>query len=245
MKNARESGMRVLNKREYCDGTFTTEGAIYKTLILSFITILSLLFSLYLSTVINAILCVSFLFISLILTITISFTVIDNPKQSKSLSIIYCVLEGFSLGFIMLCFRRHIGYNTAFMALFMLLFVVFVMTFLYKMKLIKVTFKFKSIMLTSLVTIVFGKLIFLLFSLFGVNLFSSIGGFNGLASIVLSIILVIVGALYIIVDLDFIDQCKINNAPKYMEWFCALNLMITIIWLFVEILELLIKIKKR
>ena len=245
MKNARKKGIEILEDRQYCDGTFTTKGAIYKTLFLSFITILSLLFSQYLLKVLDGITYASFLFISIISTIIISFTIIDNPKQSKSLSITYCIFEGFSLGFIILYASRYIGYNSAFMALFMLLFVVFVMTVLYKMKLIKVTNKFKSVMLTSLVTIVLGNLIFLLLILFGVNLYSPIGGFSGVVSIGVSIILIIVGALYIILDLDFIDECKINNAPKYMEWFCALNLMITIIWLFVEILELLIKIKKR
>jgi uncharacterized YccA/Bax inhibitor family protein len=56
---------------------------------------------------------------------------------------------------------------------------------------------------------------------------------------------VVLASLNLVVDFDFIEQGAESRAPKYMEWYGAFGLMVTIIWLYVEILRLLAKSRKR
>ncbi len=63
--------------------------------------------------------------------------------------------------------------------------------------------------------------------------------------IIFSLIVVGVAALNIIIDLDFIDRATAMGAPKYMEWYGAFGLMVTLIWLYIEILKLLAKLNRR
>ena len=68
---------------------------------------------------------------------------------------------------------------------------------------------------------------------------------NSTASIVVSGIIVVVAALNLILDFDFIESGAAAGAPKYMEWYGAFGLMVTLIWLYLEILRLLAKSRSR
>lgn len=68
---------------------------------------------------------------------------------------------------------------------------------------------------------------------------------NSTASIVVSGIIVVVAALNLILDFDFIETGAAGGAPKYMEWYGAFGLMVTLIWLYLEILRLLAKARSR
>lgn len=68
---------------------------------------------------------------------------------------------------------------------------------------------------------------------------------NSTASIVVSGIIVVVAALNLILDFDFIESGVAGGAPKYMEWYGAFGLMVTLIWLYLEILRLLAKSRSR
>src|SRR3989449_4278757 len=68
---------------------------------------------------------------------------------------------------------------------------------------------------------------------------------NSTASIVVSGIIVVVAALNLILDFDFIESGAATGAPKYMEWYGAFGLMVTLIWLYLEILRLLAKSRSR
>ena len=57
--------------------------------------------------------------------------------------------------------------------------------------------------------------------------------------------MVVVAALNLVLDFDFIEQGARSGAPKYMEWYGAFGLMVTLIWLYIEILRLLIKLRSR
>jgi uncharacterized YccA/Bax inhibitor family protein len=63
--------------------------------------------------------------------------------------------------------------------------------------------------------------------------------------IIFSLIVVTVAALNLILDFDMIEQGVTLGAPKYMEWYCAFGLMVTIVWLYIEILRLLMKVASR
>ena len=68
---------------------------------------------------------------------------------------------------------------------------------------------------------------------------------NSTASLVVSGIIVVVAALNLILDFDFIETGVAAGAPKYMEWYGAFGLMVTLIWLYLEILRLLAKSRSR
>jgi uncharacterized YccA/Bax inhibitor family protein len=61
----------------------------------------------------------------------------------------------------------------------------------------------------------------------------------------LSIGVVIVAALNLVLDFDFIEQGAELGAPKYMEWYDAFGLLVTLVWLYIEILHLLMKLQSR
>jgi len=64
-------------------------------------------------------------------------------------------------------------------------------------------------------------------------------------SIGLSVVIVIIAALNLVIDFDFIEQGAEANAPKYMEWYAAFGLLVTLVWLYLEIIRLLSKLKSR
>jgi uncharacterized YccA/Bax inhibitor family protein len=68
---------------------------------------------------------------------------------------------------------------------------------------------------------------------------------SGLFGIGFSLFVVVVAALNLVLDFDFIEQGAKSGAPKYMEWYGAFGLMVTLIWLYIEILRLLIKLRSR
>jgi uncharacterized YccA/Bax inhibitor family protein len=68
---------------------------------------------------------------------------------------------------------------------------------------------------------------------------------SGLVGIGFSLIVVVVAALNLVLDFDFIEQGAERGAPKYMEWYGAFGLLVTLIWLYLEMLRLLSKLQER
>jgi len=80
--------------------------------------------------------------------------------------------------------------------------------------------------------------------LFGFPLFSSLYG-SGLVGVGFSVVVVAIAALNLVLDFDFIEQAAERGAPKYLEWYGAFALMVTLVWLYMEILRLLAKLNER
>jgi uncharacterized YccA/Bax inhibitor family protein len=68
---------------------------------------------------------------------------------------------------------------------------------------------------------------------------------NGLIGIGFSLVVVVIAALNLVLDFDFIEKGAEHGAPKFMEWYAAFGLMVTLIWLYIEILRLLAKLNSR
>jgi uncharacterized YccA/Bax inhibitor family protein len=68
---------------------------------------------------------------------------------------------------------------------------------------------------------------------------------NGILSIGISMFVVGIAALNLVLDFDFIEQGAEHGAPKYMEWYGAFGLLVTLVWLYLEILRLLSKLQER
>jgi len=79
--------------------------------------------------------------------------------------------------------------------------------------------------------------------LFGVQVPGIFG--SGLIGILFSLFVVVIAALNLILDFSFIEQGAAQGAPKYMEWYSAFGLMVTLVWLYLEILRLMSKLRSR
>ena len=156
---------------------------------------------------------------------------------------IYAILEGFFLGGISAIFEAQYP-GIVIQATGLTFGTLASLLILYKLGIIKPTENFKLMIISASMGI--GVLYFISFIM---NIFGSSGiGFihsNGIFGIGFSLFVVGIAALNLVLDFDFIEQGSEQNAPKYMEWYGAFSLMVTLIWLYIEILRLLAKLRSR
>jgi uncharacterized YccA/Bax inhibitor family protein len=117
------------------------------------------------------------------------------------------------------------------------------MLFLYRSGIIKVNRKFMLGVFAATGGIALVYLVSFIAGLFGAQ-FSFLYG-NSNFSIGFSLVVVVVAALNLVLDFSFIESAAQTGAPKYMEWYGAFGLMVTLIWLYLEILRLLSKVASR
>jgi uncharacterized YccA/Bax inhibitor family protein len=149
---------------------------------------------------------------------------------------IYAVLEGVFLGSISGIFEARFP-GIVMQAVLLTFGTMFAMLFAYKSGLIKVTKKFRMGVVAATGGIFFAYLLSFILNMFGLNI-----GFmhsNGPVGIIISLVIIVVAALNLVLDFDFIDQSASAGAPKYMEWFAAFGLIVTLVWLYIEFLRLL------
>ncbi|MGB6064618.1 MAG: Bax inhibitor-1/YccA family protein [Desulfomonilaceae bacterium] len=113
----------------------------------------------------------------------------------------------------------------------------------YTSGLIKATENFKLGVVAATGGIALVYLATIVLNLFGLNVPYIYD--NGLFGIGFSIFVVIIAALNLVLDFDFIDSGARRGAPKYMEWYAAFGLMVTLVWLYIEVLRLLTKLRSR
>ncbi|MCE2983493.1 MAG: Bax inhibitor-1/YccA family protein [Parachlamydia sp.] len=118
-----------------------------------------------------------------------------------------------------------------------------VMLVVYKTGLIRASENFKLGVVAATGGIAIVYLVSIVLSFFGIQVPFVTG--SGLFSILFSVFVVCIAALNFIIDFDFIEQGSRSGAPKYMEWYGAFALMVTLIWLYIEILRLLAKLNDR
>jgi uncharacterized YccA/Bax inhibitor family protein len=81
--------------------------------------------------------------------------------------------------------------------------------------------------------------------MFGIQMEFMMFGNGSILGIGISLFVVAIAALNLIIDFDMIEQGAKNGAPKYMEWYCGFALMVTIVWLYIEMLKLLSRLSGR
>jgi len=113
----------------------------------------------------------------------------------------------------------------------------------YKTRLIKATENFKLGVVAATGGIMIMYLLSFVLGLFGITV--PYLHENSLIGIGISVVIVIVAALNLVLDFDFIEGGAEQGAPKYMEWYGAFGLMVTLVWLYIEILRLLSKLRSR
>ena len=155
---------------------------------------------------------------------------------------IYALLEGLVLGGLSALFEaRYPG--IALEAVGLTFGTLFVMLFLYKSGVIKVTQKFRMGVVAATGGIMVFYLLTWLLSIFHISAFSSVFG-SGLIGIGFSLFVVTIAALNLVLDFDFVEQGVAYGAPKYMEWYAAFGIMVTLVWLYLEMLRLLSKMRR-
>ena len=119
----------------------------------------------------------------------------------------------------------------------------FVMLLLYRSGLIKVTQKFRMGVVAATGGIFLFYMLEWVLSFFGIN-FTTVNGASGIG-IAFSFLVVGIAALNLVLDFDFVEQGVVYGVPKYMEWYAAFGIMVTLVWLYLEILRLLAKMRSR
>jgi uncharacterized YccA/Bax inhibitor family protein len=165
-----------------------------------------------------------------------------KPQYSTFLAPGYAIFEGLFIGGISSIFE--VMYPGIVIQAVSCTFVTFMVCFgLYKYEIVKVTEKFRSVVIAATLAIATYYLISWLLSMF--TSFQRVDQGNSWISIGISVFVIVIAALNLFLDFDQIEKGVQQKMPKYMEWYSAMGLMITLVWLYIEFLRLLSKISSR
>ena len=212
--------------------TMTIQGAINKTFILFGLMILTA--------------AINFSLESMALTIlgalgglgVVIYSVFKR-KHSATTAPLYAILEGFFVGGITAMYAT-LGGGIVIQAVSLTLMVLFIMLFIHKTGIIPVTDKFRMGVFMATGAIFMVYLMSFILGFFGINVpYIHEGGTIG---ILISLAIIVVAALNLLLDFDNFEKGEKYGAPLYMEWFVAMGLMITLVWLYIEMLRLLAKL---
>ncbi len=165
-----------------------------------------------------------------------------NIKIAKYTAAPYALMEGLVLGAFSALFEAQ-WYGIVFQAILGTFAVLFVMLMLYKARMIQYTDKFAAVLKTALLSILVIYLIQFVASFFGRGI--PFIWESGAIGIGFSIFVVVIAAMALIQDFFFIESASQNMLSKDYEWYGAMGLMITLVWLYTEILRLLAKLNSR
>jgi uncharacterized YccA/Bax inhibitor family protein len=172
----------------------------------------------------------------------LSLVIIFKRTTAPYLVPIYAVLEGAALGALSSIFEaRYPGIVMQAVFCTMGTFVALLLS--YRSGLIQATENFKLGVIAATGGIAIVYLLDLGLMFFGIRM--PFIHENGPMGILVSVFVTVVAALNLVLDFDFIEKGAEQGAPKYMEWYSAFGLLITLVWLYLEILRLLGKGRKR
>ncbi|RAP29906.1 hypothetical protein DID78_02945 [Candidatus Marinamargulisbacteria bacterium SCGC AG-343-D04] len=220
--------------------TMTIQGTVNKTAIMLCLVVVSA--SIVWNQYFNGIMPTGLLTIGVIGGFITSLITIFKKKTAHITAPLYAVFQGLFLGGVSAMFEASYP-GIVIQAVGLTFGTLFCLLGAYKSKLIEPTENFKLGVAAATGGIFFLYMINFLLSIFGINLGFFTG--NGLMSIGLSVFVVVIAALNLVMDFDFIESGEEMGAPKYMEWYSAFGLMVTLIWLYMEILRLLVKLQSR
>ena len=165
-----------------------------------------------------------------------------KPQYSGFLAPGYAIFEGLFIGGVSAIFE--VMYPGIVIQAVSCTFVTFMVCFgLYKYEIVKVTEKFKSVVVAATLAIATYYLFSWLLSMF--TSFQPVHYGNSMFSIGISAFVIVIAALNLFLDFDQIEKGVQQKMPKYMEWYGAMGLMITLVWLYIEFLRLLSKLNRK
>ena len=220
------------------DEVMTVQGAVNKTSLLLLLVVLGALWTWNMTPEGAAPWMLLGLVGGFILALVTAFV----PTWAAITAPLYALLEGFAMGGISSYYNaaypgiviQAVGLSSGVLASMLLA---------YTSGLIKVSDKFRTGLLAATGGICLLYLASLLLRLVGIEIpFIHDGGPAGIA---FSLVVVVIAALNLVLDFDFIETGAQRGAPKYMEWYGAFGLVVTLVWLYIEILHLLMKLQNR
>lgn len=218
--------------------TMTVNGTINKSILLFVLLVASAVFSVYLM-IFNGVNPITLSLGGGIAGFIVVLIAAFKPQYSNYLAPAYSLFKGIFIGAISLVFEMMYpgivlqavgGTLVTFMVCFLL----------YRFRIVKVTEQFKSIVIASTLAIFTYYLISFILSFFGIKLFHH---GSSLLSIGFSVFVIVIAAMNLFLDFDMIEEGSHKRLPKYMEWYGAMGLMVTLVWLYVEFLRLLSKLR--
>ncbi|MGP0576426.1 Bax inhibitor-1/YccA family protein [Paenibacillus peoriae] len=229
------------DEREASEQRMTIGGTVNKTLLLLVLLIVSGSITWYM-TYEGTVEVLSLLTAGFIGMAGVALAISFFPKTAPLLSPVYAILSGFALGGVS-AFMEYEYPGIVANAILLTVGILFLMLFMYTQRIIKVTRGFISFVVLCTMAIFLVTLVDFILNFFGMNIpYIHETGWLGIG---ISLFIVIIAALNLLVDFNFIEEQADQGAPKYMEWYGAFALLVTLVWLYVRILDLLAKFSKR
>lgn len=239
-----ESTFESLRSQPYAGETMTLKGAVNKSLLL-FLTLLVPAAWIWWEIESGDPWIIAnlrtFLFASLIIGFVLALVISFKRTWAPVLAPVYAAAEGVFLGIISMFFNEKFP-GIVLQASTITLLVFAVMLIAYRTGLLRATPMFTKILFFAMLGIGLFYLVTMIMSMFGVQSFYS---GNSTLSIIVSVVVAGVAAFNLILDFQLIDDQSKMGAPKYMEWYSAFGLLVTVVWLYIEILRLLSKLSSR
>ncbi|QDU80339.1 Bax inhibitor 1 like protein [Polystyrenella longa] len=182
----------------------------------------------------------------IVASLVMGLVIFFSPRQAPWAAPVYAIAEGFFVGAVSAWVQAQylaVAPGIVFQAVCLTFGTLFAMMTAYNMGLIRATEKFKTGMYAAV-----GAVALVYLTTFVLHLFGSTVPYihrSGPIGIGFSVIVVIIAALCLVLDFDFIEKGAEHGAPKYMEWYGAYGLLVTLVWLYIEILKLLMKLTSR
>jgi uncharacterized YccA/Bax inhibitor family protein len=237
------SGNPALNKNTFKNftaaggNTMTIDGTVNKTAI-SLIILLFCAFNTYSSN--NT----SLIWFGVIGGFILAIATMLKKEWSPFTVPAYAALEGLALGGISSIYN-HMYTGIVQQAVFLTIGIFAALLLAYKTKIIKPTENFKLGVVAASGGIFLVYMLNFAMSYFGSGLSIMNIENASMMSIGFSLFVVVIASLNLVLDFDFIEEASEQSVPKYMEWYAAFGLMVTLIWLYLEILRLLAKLQSR
>ncbi len=217
------------------EGVMTIHGTINKAGLLMVITVLGAMVgwnSVSMPLLIGA----------LIGSLVLSLVIIFGPQRAPMLAPMYAFAEGILLGSISLMFSQaYPGIITN--ALILTVSCLGLMLALYRFQIIRASETLRSVLTVAVSAIAVTYLIDMVMSFFGTHI--PMIHDNSPIGIGFSLVVTGVAAFSLIMDFDMIERASNQRAPKYMEWYGGFALLVTLVWLYMEILRLLSKLNRK
>ena len=224
------------------EGTMTVNGAINKSIILTLILMLSAMVSVFFVLAANPSLLYPAALGSSIGAFVLALIMTFKKELAKVFSILYAILEGVAVGAVSYVFNAAYD-GIVVQAVFLTFLDLFIMLVLYRFRIIRVTDKLRSVITVSTLCIGIVYLVNFIMSFFGARIPFLYG--SSPLSIGISVVVVLIASFNLLLDFDFMEKGEQYNMPKYFEWYAAFGLLVTLVWLYLEILKLLAKLRDR
>ncbi len=229
-----EKFQNILDNPFDTQATMTVSGAVNKSLILTGLLLLTSVISFVIPNMI-------FMWVGLIGGIIAVLVASFKPQYSSIAAPAYALLEGLAVGTISAIYASAFA-GIVINAFLSTIGILVAMLFIYKSKVIEVTQRFRTGVFAATAAIALVYLLSWALRLFGIEIpFLHESGAMGIG---ISVVIIGIATMNLLLDFDNIEKGAMNGAPQYMEWYSAMGLLITLVWLYLEMLRLLAKLSR-